>query len=348
MYNKRIVIDFDDTLAFTKNREWAKAKPNTDLIRKCNGLYDSGWTIDIFTARGSISCPTRSEAEEKYGPQIKSWLSKHKVKYHSLSFDKPLAAYYIDDKGISPELFLDTDIRDLEGGLSGSDIYTDGQLVHKTDKNSNEAAAWLKYAMYHDINVPRVERIVGDTLTMEYIDADHTYFEDHHYKAIALIQNTLDAMSLVEEPNKELTFDDYIGRIVSHVKKADVAMFDDIAERLTKLEMEPSFSHGDFGIKNMLFYNEIRHGAELCLIDPIPTCFGNKQLDIAKLIASLIINKYSYTQQELTMKALCIYNNLDIKEQWLLVAAEIIRVYKYHPDKDFIIQCVNDILPEIE
>lgn len=347
MYNKRIVIDFDDTLAFTTDRNWADAAPNVELIEKCNKLHDSGWTIDIFTARGSISCNTRAHAEAKYGPQIREWLVKHNVKYNTLSFDKPLAAYYIDDKGISPELFLDTDIRDLEGGLSGSDIYTDGHLVHKTDKNSHEAAAWLKYAMYHNINVPKVERVVGDTITMEYIPANLTYFENNSYKAIALIQETLEKLESVEEPNKELTFDDYIGRIVGHVNKANVPMFNDIAERLSKLDLQPSFSHGDFSIKNLLFY-ELTGEAELCLIDPIPSCFGNKQLDIPKFIASLIINEYSYKHQELSMKTLCIYNNLDIKEQWLLVASEIIRVYKYHPNKDFIIQCVNDILPEIE
>ena len=347
MFNKRIVIDFDDTLAFTTDRNWADAAPNVELIEKCNRLHDSGWTVDIYTARGSISCTTRAHAEGKYGPQIREWLVKHNVKYNLLSFDKPLAAYYIDDKGISPELFLDTDIRDLEGGLSGSDIFTDGQLVHKTDTNSHEAAAWLKYAMINNINVPKVERVVGDTITMEYITADHSYFENNPYKAIALIQETIESMEKVEEPNKELTFDDYIGRIVGHVKAANLCMFDDIAERLTTLHLKPSFSHGDFGIKNMLFY-EYAEGPELCLIDPIPACFGNKELDIAKFIASLIINKYSFKHQELAIKTLCVYNELRIKEIWLLVASEIIRVYKYHTDKDFIIQCVNDILPEIE
>ena len=40
MYNKRIILDFDDTLAYTSNRDWANAKPNTALIEKCNSLFD--------------------------------------------------------------------------------------------------------------------------------------------------------------------------------------------------------------------------------------------------------------------------------------------------------------------
>jgi hypothetical protein len=88
--HKRIVLDFDDTLAFTSNRDWDNAKPNVALIEKCNELYNQGWTIDIYTARGSISCRSREEAADKYGPQIESWLQKNNVKYHALSFNNTL------------------------------------------------------------------------------------------------------------------------------------------------------------------------------------------------------------------------------------------------------------------
>ena len=73
-YHKRIVLDFDDTLAFTTNRDFKNAKPNKLLINKINQLYKDGWQIDIFTARGSISCETRADAEAKYGEEIRQWL----------------------------------------------------------------------------------------------------------------------------------------------------------------------------------------------------------------------------------------------------------------------------------
>ena len=102
-HNKRIVLDFDDTLAFTTNRDFKNANPNIDLIEKTNQLFDEGWQIDIFTARGSLSCKTRKEARQKYEFEIEQWLLEHGVKYNLLSFEKPLAAYYIDDKGIKFE-----------------------------------------------------------------------------------------------------------------------------------------------------------------------------------------------------------------------------------------------------
>jgi len=54
MYHKRIVVDFDDTLAFHQNRKFDEALPNKPLIEKLNKLHAEDWIIDIFTARGSI------------------------------------------------------------------------------------------------------------------------------------------------------------------------------------------------------------------------------------------------------------------------------------------------------
>ncbi len=341
--HKRIVLDFDDTLAFTSNRDWENAEPNIDLIEKCNELYNAGWQIDIFTARGSISCRSRVEAEEKYGEQIRTWLEKHHVKYHMLSFDKPLAAYYIDDKGITPEDFICADIRELQGGLSGSDIYTDGVLVHKTASNAHEVAKWYKETG-SAVRTPEIHRVVGDTLTMDYIDHDEDFFKHSPYKALAMIQEALDEFGEIPVTKKFLTFDDYIARIVGHVQLAKLDMFNDVVERLANIELDYGYCHGDFGIKNMLF-----NQYDMYLIDPIPNVFGCRELDIAKFIASLIINKYSPAEQDLAINTLLAYNHwIDKSDLLTLTAAEIVRVYKYHPDKDFIIQCVDDLLAMID
>jgi len=341
--HKRIVLDFDDTLAFTSNRDWENAEPNIDLIEKCNALYNAGWQIDIFTARGSISCRSRVEAEEKYGEQIRTWLEKHHVKYHMLSFDKPLAAYYIDDKGITPEDFICADIRELQGGLSGSDIYTDGVLVHKTASNAHEVAKWYKETG-SAVRTPEIHRVVGDTLTMDYIDHDEDFFKHSPYKALAMIQEALDEFGEIPVTKKFLTFDDYIARIVGHVQLAKLDVFNDVVERLANIELDYGYCHGDFGIKNMLF-----NQYDMYLIDPIPNVFGCRELDIAKFIASLIINKYSPAEQDLAINTLLAYNHwIDKSDLLTLTAAEIVRVYKYHPDKDFIIQCVDDLLAMID
>lgn len=335
MHNKRLIVDFDDTIAFTKNRDWKNAKPNTDLINKLNKLSKEGWTVDIFTARGSISCKTRYDAEEKYGDQIREWLDDHNVNYNMLSFDKPLGAYYIDDKGITPEDFILTDIRELEGGLSGSDIYTDGKLVHKTADNAHLAHAWFSYVNGY-LNVPRIDRVVGQTITMEYIDHDEFYLNNFTYRALGLIQESLDRMSNMDLLENSYTFDDYVKRIEGHIKLAgDIPEFTDTLQRLKELDLQPTFSHGDFGVKNMLFKYD-----ELYLIDPILDTFGCTELDVAKFIASLYINEY-YDLPCLAIRTLCAFNKFEEDDITTLVKAEIIRVYKYHPDKQFIINKVQ-------
>jgi len=331
------VLDFDDTLAFHKNRDFDNATPNVPLIEKCNNLFDQGWCIDIFTARGSISCGTRQEASDKYRASMEEWLKRNKVKYTSLSFDKPLAAYYIDDKGITPELFLQTNISNLTGGLSGSDIYTDGKVVHKTAPNSLEVQGWFEH-VEGKVSIPKVERVVGQTITMEYIDHDKNFFNDNQYIAIGLAQQTLEtfkSIPIMEEKN----FKTYIDRIQSHVSESDEPYFGEVLNYLSKMSFGQTFSHGDFGINNLLFKDKT-----LYLIDPIPNVFGCIELDAAKLCATLLINNYTQKQFQTTFLSMQNYLDIDVREFEILVSSEIIRVYKYHPDKKFIMECVENVL----
>ena len=104
---KRIVVDFDDTLCFSINRDYANGSPNKALITKLNSLYDLGWEISIVTARGQLSCDGNTQAAEiKYRDDMQKWLILNNMKYTNLSFEKKYADYYIDDKGIKPEEFL--------------------------------------------------------------------------------------------------------------------------------------------------------------------------------------------------------------------------------------------------
>lgn len=105
-YSKHIVVDFDETLAWVTDYDFENAKVNTALIEKLNGFVSVGWTVDVFTARGHLSCSSREEAAMKYGDKIISLLTKNGLKYRLLSFDKPFAAIYIDDKAITPTDFL--------------------------------------------------------------------------------------------------------------------------------------------------------------------------------------------------------------------------------------------------
>lgn len=337
MYHKRIVIDFDDTLAFHENRNFNEAIPNEDLIVKTNQLYDEGWQIDIFTARGSISCKTREEARIKYEAGILAWLDKYSVKFNSLSFDKPLAAYYIDDKGITPEDFLEVDIRELEGGLSGTEIFTDGKVVHKQDPNAHATNEWFNEAFCVGIDVPIVHRIVGETITMDYVDHDENFFMSDFHVALGMIQTHLENMKRLK-PLDDTNFQSYINRIKDHAAASGQSDLIDNANLLDRFSLNRSFSHGDFGIKNMLFKDH-----RLYLIDPICNVFGCTELDVAKFCASLYINQYHLEYILKSIDILAAANDINKPMLLALIRAEITRVYKYHPDKSFIMECFENV-----
>jgi|TARA_A200000159_G_scaffold67754_1_gene62702 capsule biosynthesis phosphatase len=340
MYHKRIVVDFDDTLAFHQNREFDKALPNKPLIKKLNKLHADGWQIDIFTARGSISCETREDARDKYEKSMLKWLNKHKVKFNMLSFDKPLAAYYIDDKGIMPEDFLEVDIRELEGGLSGGEIFTDGKVVHKQDNNAHQTRDWFERAEKIGIKTPAIHRVVGETITMDYIDHDENFFKENFWMALATVQTQLDKMKSLKPVNNKsyITFSSYIDRIEEHAKNSGQKKLMDVASSLNKYKIKRGYSHGDFGIKNILFNNCDAH-----LIDPICDVFGSTELDAAKFCASLLINKYPKKLFGRSLNYLAMANDINRDMLISLVAAEVTRVYKYHPNKDFIMECIDNV-----
>lgn len=103
---KTIVVDIDDTISFTYNRDFDNSVPNQLVIDKINQLSDEGWKIILCTARGGKSCKTLEEKELKYREVTERWLKKHNVKYNELMFGKPNADYYVDDKNLSIEDFI--------------------------------------------------------------------------------------------------------------------------------------------------------------------------------------------------------------------------------------------------
>jgi capsule biosynthesis phosphatase len=346
---KRIVIDFDDTISIAVNRNWHDAVPNGPVVAKMRELKQQGWTIDIFTARGSISCKSRHEASRKYRMDIVNWLQRYEVPYDGLSFDKPLATYYVDDKAMLPNEFANLEIEQLVGGLSGADIYSDGKLVFKEDDNAFAVESWYGAASaYTDLNVPNVERVVGKTLTLQYIQHDNNFFHTNVYRSLGIVCETLNAMKQVVDYPKENNpdFDSYANNIISHIMTKCMGHSLNIVSQLMDIDKKGlltkgKFYHGDFSITNMLF-----QGNDLFLIDPIPHKFGCPELDAAKFLASLLIfsstdNAFGHEYDIAKSMILATLPALTGDDLNVLIGCEIIRVYKYSKDKSRIEQSFN-------
>lgn len=278
-----IVVDFDDTLAITHNRNWEHATPNQLLIDRLNLLYDQGWTIHIVTARGQLSCNGDSTAaDKKYRTQIESWCNNHGVKYNTLSFQKKLAAYYIDDKAILPADFVSQFQRTpLVGGLSNAIIYYDKATdsVYKTAKNSLNAAAWYDKANEHGFDVPTIHSVIGQTLRMEYLPS----YEGN----ITSILNLCNAYSIYKPIYDYVSPESYVQRCISRLSSdeftADERDYVYTTLSNAMLYTPQTFSHGDVTTQNIMGCANDR--SKPCMIDPIceEGLYSSYVIDIAKL-----------------------------------------------------------------
>ena len=345
---KRIVCDIDDTISITLNRDWEHARPVQDVIDKINNLYDQGWEIYLVTARGNLSCKTREEADQKYRKQIETWLAKHGVKYTLLSFQKYLAAYYIDDKGLTPEEFVKLDIRNLQDGWSGATVELRDGRVYKTHPDSLMAGEWYKVAQSF-FNVPQIHSLIGQTLCMEYIEATSKVIKMP--KILKLLESMAYIPYVSEKENK---YAHYVTRVMNHIElaKDTVPSFKEWLSYQTNArycyyDSERTFCHGDLTLENIIIRNE-----EMYLIDPIyeanKDTYSSWLLDASKFLYSLRLHnmmvEHAWIENELLTRS------VDIINLKLLEASHCIRVYKYAPieRKLQVTEMFTNIMNEIE
>lgn len=88
----KVCCDIDGVIAAkTLDNDYSKAYPMENNIRIVNALYEKGFHIVLFTARGY---KTGIDWKKLTVQQMKTW----NVCYHELLFGKPDADIYIDDK----------------------------------------------------------------------------------------------------------------------------------------------------------------------------------------------------------------------------------------------------------
>ena len=93
-----VLVDIDETICFySGNRRYDLAEPSKENIGKINKMYDEGWKVIYWTARGSVS---KKDYYQYTWDQLESW----GCKFHDLStgtggtHPKPNYDLVIDDK----------------------------------------------------------------------------------------------------------------------------------------------------------------------------------------------------------------------------------------------------------
>ena len=90
-----IAVDFDGTLNNGEPFWVTEPTPNLEVIERVREFYRQGNIIIVWTARQwSIAVETVA------------WLIKHQVPFHGIMMGKGGADLYVDDKAITPEVFI--------------------------------------------------------------------------------------------------------------------------------------------------------------------------------------------------------------------------------------------------
>jgi histidinol phosphatase-like enzyme len=95
----RYIVDIDGTICTNTYGKYEEAVPLAENIKKINCLYDDGYQIIYWTARGST---TGIDWTELTTQQLEEW----GVKYTELRMRKPDYDLFICDKAINSEEFF--------------------------------------------------------------------------------------------------------------------------------------------------------------------------------------------------------------------------------------------------
>jgi capsule biosynthesis phosphatase len=352
-WNNTIVVDIDDTISTHVDRDYENAIPHTDMIEKLNKMYEMNYRIIYFTARGQLSCKGDLELiNQQKRPTLEKWLEKNNVKYDELKFGKPLGLWYIDDKALRPEEFLELQIEELQGG-SGATVRREGDSVIKECDNALNQAIWYRKANGY-VNTPALHSIIENTLKIDYIEGMAGTDINRKWHIDKVIQE-VQKIKLIPEENIP-DFHTYIYRIASHLNHpAANNLCQDVKENIILIlnryseifNSQKSFCHGDLTLGNIIIKGKLVRDAEAFVFDPnTPDCIWMSYLlDLSKINQSLRFNyEHNFMGKEnIYNPELCEYFNKKVKEIWgnkvyklvlILEMTHWVRMIKYKTESE--------------
>ena len=104
---KRLVVDIDGTICTNTLGDYRNAAPFPERIAAVNELYDNGFRITYFTARGMGRYKNSVILSYiHFYLQTRQQLNQWGARFHSLRLGKPAGDIYVDDKAITDADFF--------------------------------------------------------------------------------------------------------------------------------------------------------------------------------------------------------------------------------------------------
>lgn len=111
MSDRTLCVDVDDTICFTPGFDYSGSVPNDPVVTKLREARARGWRIVLYTARGQGRSGGRIETvADQVFEEVRSFCERFDVPFDEIVVGKPLARWYVDDKAIRPDEFVDMDI----------------------------------------------------------------------------------------------------------------------------------------------------------------------------------------------------------------------------------------------
>jgi len=100
--SKVVVIDFDNTIAKSKNVFPETGEPYDGVKDALQKLRDDGFTIKIHSCRTSKDFCWRPSEKAMHLHKMSQFMQEHEIPYDEIIdiMDKPMADFYIDDRAI--------------------------------------------------------------------------------------------------------------------------------------------------------------------------------------------------------------------------------------------------------
>lgn len=117
---KALVVDVDGTLCPVKGagETYADMPPNREMIERLREYRAAGFRIIICSSRNMRTYSGNiGEINKHTLPVLIAWLDRNGVPFDEIHMGKPWAGstgFYVDDRAIRPDEFLDCDLATLE------------------------------------------------------------------------------------------------------------------------------------------------------------------------------------------------------------------------------------------
>lgn len=149
---KQYFFDLDGTLCFTPaSRDYARAIPIIKMIEDVNRLYDDGFTITIYTARGLSSGVDHHDLNIK---QLSEWGVKF---HHLIDKEKPPYDILVDDKAFNTMAWRALRNIKLTGFVASCfDLLHAGHCLYLEDAKSK--CDYLIAALHSDPTIDRTDK----------------------------------------------------------------------------------------------------------------------------------------------------------------------------------------------